>query len=142
MKIKKMLAVLMTAAMTAGLMTGCGSSAKDETADSSASGETASEAGTEENEEGTSDLAGTKITFLNSKGEIQAAMEEVAEAFQEETGIEVEILSCGAGEVPYTKVTTAYNAGSAPTMSMLDTTDIVALAEEYALDLSDEKWVS
>lgn len=142
MKIKKMLAVLMTAAMTAGLMTGCGSSAKNETADSSASGETASEAGTEENAEGTSDLAGTKITFLNSKGEIQAAMEEVAEAFQEETGIEVEILSCGAGEVPYTKVTTAYNAGSAPTMSMLDTTDIVALAEEYALDLSDEKWVS
>ena len=146
MKVKKMLAVLMTAAMTTGMMAGCGSSAEDSaaSAESSASTEAASEAGaeTEAATEGAGDLAGTKITFLNSKGEIQAAMEEVAEAFQEETGIEVEIMACGAGEVPYTKVTTAYNAGSAPTMAMLDTTDIVALAEEYAIDLSGEKWVS
>ena len=27
-------------------------------------------------------------------------------------------------------------------MSMLDTTDTLALADEYALDLSDDKWVS
>lgn len=67
-----------------------------------------------------SDLAGTSITFLNSKGEIQEAMEDLAAEFTDETGIDVEVLACGTGEVPYTKVTSAYNSGNAPTMSMLD----------------------
>ena len=35
-----------------------------------------------------------------------------------------------------------YNSGSAPTMAILDTTDVKALAEAKALDLSDEKWVA
>ena len=52
------------------------------------------------------------------------------------------VISYGAGEVPYTKITSAYNSGTAPTMAMLDTTDIVALAEEYALDLSAEEWTA
>lgn len=85
---------------------------------------------------------GTKITFLNSKGEIQVALENIADAYAKETGNEVEIIACGAGEVPYTKVTTLYNAGNAPTLSMLDPTDVYALYDSYALDLSDEKWVS
>ncbi len=96
-----------------------------------------------ESEEGSqASEEGTKISFLNSKGEIQIALEEIAEAYQAETGNEVEILSCGAGEIPYTKVTTLYNSGNAPTLSMLDPTDIYALYDTYALDLSNEKWVS
>ena len=58
----------------------------------------------------------------------------MAVTFEEETGISVEIIACGAGESPYTKITSAYNSGTAPTMAMLDTTDVVALAKEYALD--------
>ncbi|OYO67840.1 ABC transporter substrate-binding protein, partial [Lachnotalea glycerini] len=88
------------------------------------------------------DLSGVEISFLNSKGEIQSALEEVATRFEAETGIKVDVIACGAGEVPYTKITSSYNSGTAPTMAMLDTTDIVALAEEYALDLSDEKWIA
>jgi raffinose/stachyose/melibiose transport system substrate-binding protein len=53
----------------------------------------------------------------------------MAVVFEEETGISVEIIACGAGESPYTKITSAYNSGTAPTMAMLDTTDIVALAK-------------
>jgi len=83
-----------------------------------------------------------KITFLNSKGEIQVALENIAAAYKAETGNEVEIIACGAGEVPYTKVTTLYNAGNAPNLSMLDPTDVYALYDSYALDLSNEKWVS
>lgn len=135
MKVKKVLALLMAATMTMGLLTGCGSSEKTE---APATGTPAAETPAGE----TSDLAGTKITFLNTKGEIQEALEETAKVFTEETGIELEILSCGTGESPYTKVTSAYNSGSAPTLSMLDPTDIAALAEEYALDLSGEKWVA
>lgn len=86
-------------------------------------------------------LEGTKITFLNSKGEIQSGLEDMAATFEEETGISVEILACGSGEVPYTKITSMYNSGTAPTMAMLDTTDIVALSAEKAIDLSDEAWI-
>lgn len=138
MKKKRLLALLMATAMTVTVITGCGSSTSNdsagETQESSQSGGETTEASTE--------LAGTKISFLNSKGEIQAALEDMAATFGEESGIEVDILACGAGESPYTKITSAYNSGTAPTMAMLDTTDIVALAEEYALDLSDAEWIA
>lgn len=80
------------------------------------------------------------ITFLNSKGEIQEALENVAAAYTKQTGVKLDIVACGAGEVPYTKVTTMKNSGNMPTLAMLDTLDVVSLAKEYALDLSNEKW--
>ena len=86
--------------------------------------------------------SGVSITFLNSKGEIQEALEKTAATYTKATGVKLEIVACGAGEVPYTKVTTMYNSGTPPTMAMLDTTDVVALAKEYALDLSNEKWTN
>lgn len=85
---------------------------------------------------------GVKITLLNSKGEVQAGLEEIAKVYKNETGVDLEIIACGAGEVPYTKITTMYNSGNAPTMAMLDATDILALAETYAVDLSGERWVA
>lgn len=81
------------------------------------------------------------ITFLNSKGEIQSALEDMAKTYEEATGVKVEIMACGSGESPYTKITSSYNAGTPPTMAMLDTTDIVALGSEKAVDLSNEKWL-
>lgn len=146
MKAKKVLATLMAVTMVTGMMTGCGNTnttvtdnKENTTAETTATENKEAEAAAETTE---SDLAGTKITFLNSKGEIQEALENMAVSFQDETGIEVEIMACGTGEVPYTKITSAYNSGSAPTLAMLDTTDIVALAKEYAMDLSNEKWVA
>lgn len=131
MKAKKVLSVCLAAAMTMGVLTGCGNSGSGKGGSTEAKSEISSQ----------SELAGTKITFLNSKGEVQTALEDMADAFAEETGILVEVQACGAGESPYTKVTSAYNSGTAPTMAMLDTTDILALAEEYAVDLTSEKWL-
>ncbi len=82
----------------------------------------------------------TEITFLNSKGEIQSALEEVAETYEAQTGVKVNVLACGEGESPYTKITSMYNSGTAPTMAMLDPNDIMSLAEEKAVDLSGETW--
>lgn len=130
-RIKKAAALVLTAAMAAGVMVGCGGSDTSATAAQTAGGAS-----------GSSDGKAQKISFLNSKGEIQAALEDMAAAFESKTGIQVDILACGAGEVPYTKITSMYNSGTAPTMAMLDTTDIVALAEEYAMDLSDEAWIA
>lgn len=136
MKAKKVVASLLTATMITGLMTGCGSSKEGTATQASKQAAGGEQAGA------TGDLAGTQISFLNSKGEVQVALEEMAEVFQGETGIVVDIMACGAGESPYTKITSAYNSGTAPTMAMLDTTDIVALAQEYAVDLSNEKWIA
>lgn len=143
MKLKKVLAVFMTTAMTMGMLAGCGEKKGTETV-ASTQAETEAEQVAVKTEEETenSNLSGVQISFLNTKGEVQTALEEMAEAFKEETGIEVEILACGTGESPYTKVTSAYNSGTAPTMAMLDNTDIVSLAEEYAVDLSAESWVA
>ena len=153
MKLRKVLAVMMTAAITMGMLAGCGEE-KEAVASNQEKAETEVEKTTDAKEEKKEDtvqtteaaedvdLAGVQITFLNTKGEIQVALEEMAEVFQEETGIEVEILACGTGESPYTKITSAYNAGTAPTMAMLDNTDVASLAEEYAVDLSGEAWIA
>lgn len=131
MKIRKSIALLMAAVMAGGALTGCGAKGSGESTGAGTEGAAQASA-----------LKGVEISFLNSKGEIQSGLEEMAKAFEQETGIKVDIMACGAGEVPYTKITSAYNSGTAPTMAMLDTTDIVALAEEYATDLSGEKWIA
>lgn len=87
-----------------------------------------------------SDLKGTGITLLNSKAEIQVALEEMAVIFEEKSGIHVEVMPVTDGDSPYTKVVSLYNSGNPPTLSILDTTDVIALAEEKAEDLTDELW--
>lgn len=87
-----------------------------------------------------SELKGTSITLLNSKAEIQVALEEMAVIFEEKSGIHVEVMPVTDGDSPYTKVVSLYNSGNPPTLSILDTTDVIALAEEKAEDLTDELW--
>lgn len=89
-----------------------------------------------------SDLKGTEITLLNSKAEIQVALEEMSKVFEERSGVHVEVMPVTDGDSPYTKVVSLYNSGNPPTLSILDTTDVVALAEEKAEDLSDEAWTA
>ncbi|MCI8639951.1 MAG: extracellular solute-binding protein [Coprococcus sp.] len=87
-------------------------------------------------------LKGTSITLLNSKAEIQVALGEMAAAYEEKSGVHVEVMPVTDGDSPYTKVVSMYNSGSAPTLSILDTTDVIALAKEKAEDLSDEAWLA
>lgn len=87
-------------------------------------------------------LSGTSITLLNSKAEIQVALEEMSEVFEEKSGVHVEVMPVTDGDSPYTKVVSLYNSGNPPTLSILDTTDVIALAEEKAADLTDEAWTA
>lgn len=139
MRAKRAMALLMAATMTAGMLAGCGNTNTASTGENEAVTSEIQTAESTSSEK--SDLAGTKITLLNSKAEIQTALEEMAEVFEEDTGIKLEVQGCATGESPYTKVTSAYNSGAAPTMAILDPTDVQALASEYALDLSTEEWV-
>ena len=85
-------------------------------------------------------LDGTSITLLNSKAEIQVALEKMAAEFEDKSGVHVEVMPVTDGDSPYTKVVSMYNSGNAPTLSILDTTDVIALAKEKAEDLTDEEW--
>lgn len=87
-------------------------------------------------------LSGTTITLLNSKAEIQNALVEMGAEFEKKSGVHVEVMPVTDGDSPYTKVVSLYNSGNPPTMSILDTTDVIALAEEKAADLSNEPWLA
>lgn len=82
-------------------------------------------------------LSGTKITLLNSKAEIQVALTKMAEEYEKKSGVHVEIMPVTDGDSPYTKIVSMYNSGTPPTMAILDTTDVIALAEEKAVDLTE-----
>lgn len=87
-----------------------------------------------------SSLSGTNITLLNSKAEIQVALEKMGEEFEKKSGVHIEVMPV-TDDSPYTKVVSLYNSGNPPTMSILDTTDVIALAEEKGADLSEEDWI-
>ena len=144
LSVKRIASMATACTLGATLLAGCGGSPASSTASGTAdstSSSTASSEGTADTAS-TEDLAGTEITFLNSKGEIQEPLEDMAATFIDATGIKVEVLACGAGEVPYTKITSMYNSGTAPTMAMLDANDVISLASEKAVDLSNEKWTA
>lgn len=88
------------------------------------------------------DLSGTEVTLLNSKAEIQTALEKMGKLYEEKSGVHIEVMPVTDGDSPYTKVVSMYNSGTPPTMAILDTTDVIALAEEKALDLTNENWVN
>lgn len=89
-----------------------------------------------------SSLSGTNITLLNSKAEIQMALEKMGAEYEKKSGVHVEVMPVTDGDSPYTKVVSLYNSGTPPTASILDTTDVIALAEEKAADLTNEPWVA
>lgn len=135
--------VAVLALVASGVLVACGGGAGTTTETTTVAGaETTAEASAETTAaDSTSQYAGVQISMLNTKGEIQTALEELAVQFEAETGIKLEVIAAGTGESPYTRVTSMYNSGTAPTLALLDTTDVVALASEYAYDLSSEKWL-
>ena len=87
-------------------------------------------------------LSGTSITLLNSKAEIQVALEKMSAEYEKHSGVHVEVMPVTDGDSPYTKVVSLYNSGNPPTMSILDTTDVIALVEEKAAELTNEPWTA
>lgn len=87
--------------------------------------------------------AGVKISLLNSKGgALVDPLEQMAKNYQQKTGVEIEIQNTPDGGSPFEKISSMYNSGNPPTIAMLDTTDVLTLANEKAVDLSSEKWVA
>lgn len=74
------------------------------------------------------------ITIFNSKPEIQSQFEEMAEMYQEQTGVTVEVYGKGSDTVA-SQLATKYAANDPFTIAMVDPTDVYALGGEYGEDL-------
>lgn len=80
-------------------------------------------------------LAGTKITFLNTKNEIQDYLEDMGAQFTEATGIEVEFYT----NTEENHITEKYASGEPYTIMMMDYPDVEDY-QEYLYDLTNEEW--
>ncbi|MBZ4665167.1 ABC transporter substrate-binding protein [Mahella sp.] len=136
MKRKKLLLIVVSLILMLSLVVGCS------TTDSNSPATTNNNASTESNNTSTESTESVKITFLNSKGEIQSQLETAAEQFAKENpNITVDVIPAAAGQSPFEKISSMYASGNAPALAMLDPGDIVQFKDNF-LDLSNEKWVS
>ena len=88
------------------------------------------------------DGSGVSITILNSKTEIQTQFEEMAEEYEANTGVHVEVYNADTDTTVASQVATRYASNDPYTLTMVDAKDVYALADDYAYDLSNEDWAS
>lgn len=83
-----------------------------------------------------------KITMMNSKNEIQAALENGVKDFQKKyPNIELTVTLCPAGQSPFEKLSAMTASGNAPTIAVVDGGDLSKF-DYKSVDLSNEKWVN
>ena len=117
--LKRIIALTTVLAMSVMLLAGCGGSSGGE------------ETGKTGNTNG--------ITIFNSKMEIQDQLLEMAEKYEKETGVHVEVYY--SSDTVSAHLATRYASNNPYTLSMVDAKDVYSLAEEHAADLSGEEWV-
>ncbi|MDO4976077.1 MAG: ABC transporter substrate-binding protein [Eubacteriales bacterium] len=116
---KRFLALAMAATMVAGSLVGCGGNG-------GSSSDSSSDA--------------VKITIFNSKSEVHDQFLEMAEEYSEShEGVEVEVYM--SNDTVAAHLASKYAANEPYTLSMVDAKDVYSLAEDHALDLSDQEWV-
>ena len=116
-KLMKLITLVMAFIMALCFMSGCGDTATEEEPAGNSNG----------------------ITIFNSKMEIQDQMLEMAKRYTEETGVPVEVYY--SSDTVSAHLATRYASGNPYTLSMVDAKDIYSLAEDHAVDMSDQKWV-
>lgn len=136
MKLRRLVACSMAVAMTAGSVMGCSSGQSTETTAENTSAEAGSESASESS---SASGEGVKLTMMNSKPEIEDALEEAVKDYQQKTGVEIEVYSTDKpGEV----IAQKYAAGDPATLIIGDYSNIKDVAAEKLLPLNDEKWVA
>lgn len=146
---KKVLATLLTFSMVASLAA-CGSSGASTAETPSADSQTTETTETTQEStatEGTTDASTTEatnyggitLTFMNSKPEISDALEEVATTWGDAHGVTFEFYDSSN---PSDTLAQKYAAGDGPILAVVDSVNIVDMAEEKMLPLDGEEWIS
>ena len=113
----KLVTFVLVFAMALCFMVGCGGASDEEGATGNTNG----------------------ITIFNSKMEIQEQMLQMAEQYTKETGVPVEVYY--SSDTVAAHLATKYASNTPYTLSMVDAKDVYSLAEDHAIDMSDQKWV-
>ena len=138
MKLRRFAALSMAMAMAATTAAGCSSGQKTtETTAAETSPEAASSEAESKDEQAGSSLEGVKITMMNSEPELEDAFNEAAKEFQDATGVEMEVYTT---DKPGEAIAQKYAAGDPATLMLCDYPNVMDIAAEKLLDLSDEKW--
>ena len=82
---------------------------------------------------------GSSITLFNSKNEIQEDLEELAKAYEEKTGVHIDIYY--SQDPVAAHLATKYASKDPYTLNMVDAKDIYSLGKQYGADMSDAEWV-
>ncbi len=134
MKMKKLMALFMASAMVASLAA-CGSS---ETSETPAGDANASQAETSQEGDSKQDepKEGGKIYYLNFKPEIAPVYDEIAEVYQEETGVELNVVTAASGTYEQTLKSEIAKA-DAPTIFQINGPRGYANWKDYCADMKD-----
>lgn len=134
--IKKKISVFLAMAMTAATIAGCGGSGADKNtpADLPETNAGTSGAQAEAEDKAGSAYTGT-IRWLNYKPEVADAMQEVAKAYTDETGISVSIETAASGQYEST-LTARMDSSDAPAIFVVDSINMLNTWKEYCSDLS------
>lgn len=119
---KRVFATLLSATLAATLLAGCGSSSSGET--KAASDDSASSSAT------------GSVYYLNFKPEADAAWQELAALYTEQTGVPVKVVTAASGDYENT-LTTEMGKSSAPTLFQCGNQAGLDTWKDYCLDLSD-----
>ena len=119
-KLKQIGSVCLAAAMSVTLIAGCSGSTEQNTSDNA------------EDE-------GVTISLLNTKSELVDQFDQLADEYEEQTGVHIDIQF--TSDVVSTHLSEKYASGSPYTIMMVDRTDVYAF-QQYLLDLSDQEWVA
>ena len=144
MRLRKLTALSMAAVMAVSI-TGCSSGKPKEdtaaatTAAEATTAEPAKETSSEEAKEPAASGEGVKITMMNSKPELEDALEEAAKEYQAATGVEIELYTT---DKPGESIAQKYAAGDPATLMLCDYSNVTDIAAEKLLDLSGEKWMA
>lgn len=117
---KRVFATLLSGVLVASLLSGCGGS--DKKAETKAAGESESASGS--------------VYYLNFKPEADAAWQELAAKYTEQTGVEVKVVTAASGEYENT-LTTEMSKSSAPTLFQCGNQAALDTWKDYCLDLTD-----
>lgn len=143
MKYREILAVLMTMMVGTSILSGCGGEASSESSSSSVSDETSDTQSASTESEGSSegegtDYGGITLTVMNSKPELESALEEVTAEWGEKHGVEFEVYQTDS---PGDTLAQRYAAGDPPVLAIVDPNNVKEMGEEDFLDLSDQEWM-
>ena len=131
---KKALAILLTGVMAIGL-SACGGGSSSSTAPSTSSKTTPTTSST-------APASGTTLRLVNGKIEVDAQLKELAQAYEAETGVKVEIESMGGGIDIQSTLKGYYAADNMPDIFVNGGSSDFKNWEGHLVDMKGEAWAS